>query len=579
VIVAFGPRAEAYARGLGDVALEAIVADGEHLPQAYFAAVERRVTGRPFYGMILFEDSAALTTSTYASVILDQFSGYDDRASALDQLAQGTLGLPGGSTVAETWWTSQAATTELMRDFFALCDAMLVRSQIEYARLSAFCVRPRPAEPILAVPAVPAVARRLPQQPAVVIWAPDRPSSLVTFEAFALQEFHGLVTCVTSDGHGSELLSARFVTAGDPAAAEALATASCIVCVDPSDPGAAVAFARLEYGIAAPLASGAHEFISGVVPYDAKTLDGIYAAVAIAIGSPAALRQVPPAPPPLPRRPAYPLPLDALPTVSIVVPTYNRRQDLTRALACLTAQTYPRVEILVVNDAGEDVSDIVAAAPGARYLVMPENGGVLKTEMMGIAAAGGDYIQLLGDDDFLAPDHCEALVTAMLVSGASMAHGNCLIRYQEAISPGEYATVGYNARMFNETVTPSIALIATPISGNSIMIHRRVFEAVGPYRADCMLADQELQMRALQRFAFVYVDRMTAEWRARGKENFSTGVDSTPELRRMYDELHPQPSRPDVERRRNQTLERIANRPKGVFAFPPSLKFPPMVSP
>jgi hypothetical protein len=85
-------------------------------------------------------------------------------------------------------------------------------------------------------------------------------------------------------------------------------------------------------------------------------------------------------------------------------------------------------------------------------------------------------------------------------------------------------------------------------------------------------------MRALQRFAFAYVDRMTAEFRARGKENFSTTADSTPEMRRIYDELHPLPHRPEIEARRRTTLERIANRPKGVFAFPPSLEFPPLPS-
>jgi GT2 family glycosyltransferase len=386
------------------------------------------------------------------------------------------------------------------------------------------------------------------------------------------------VICVTSDCSGSAHLAARFVTPADPLVDDALATASCIVCADPADPGAAVAFAAVGYGIAAPMTSGAHEFISGAIPYELRTLDGIYAAAVIAMGSPAAVRQVPPPPPKLPRRPACPVPVDALPTVSIVIPTYNRRRDLTRALACLTAQTYPRIEILVVNDAGEDVSDVVAAAPPARYLVMPQNGGVLKTEMMGIAAATGDYIQLLADDDFLAPDHVEALVTAMLISGASMAHGNCLIRHQQATSDGDYATVGFNARIFDQTATPSLALLATPVAGNAIMIHRRVFEEVGPYRDDCMLGDQEFQMRALQRFAFVYVDRMTTEFRARGKENFSTTADSTPELRRIYDELHPQRHRPEIERRRRETLERIAGRPKGVFAFPPSLEFPPLVS-
>jgi hypothetical protein len=577
VIVPFGPRAQAYARELAHLDIEAIVADAEHLPQAYIAAVERRAAGRPFYGLILFDESPARFTMLNALAVLDQVAGYDNQAAALDQLARGTMGMPDGSTVADVWRTFQAPVTEVLGEFCALCDALLVRSQTEYVRLSAYCARPRPAEPVLTVPALPPVARRLPGRPSVVIWAPERPSSQVAFVAFALQEFHGDVTCVTADGSGSAHLNARFVTAADPAAGEALATASCIVCVDLGDPGAAVAFAARGYGIVAPMSSGAHEFVSGAIPYDGKTLDGIYAAVTTAIGSPAAVRQLPPNPPPLPRRPAYPIPLPELPIVSVAVITYNRPADLARALACVVAQTYPRIEIVVVNDAGADVSSVVTAvAPPARYLVMPENGGTLKAMLMGFSACTGDYIQMLADDDFLAPDHIEALVTAMLISGTSMAHGNCLIRHQSAISADAYGTIGFNARIFNETATPTMALLATPISGQSILVHRRVFEAVGPYREDCILADQEFQMRALRSFAYVYVDRMTVEWRARGHENLSAKVNSPLEQRRMYEEMHPVPHRPEVERRRADVLARLHDRAKGEFAFRPTIAFPPI---
>jgi glycosyltransferase involved in cell wall biosynthesis len=257
--------------------------------------------------------------------------------------------------------------------------------------------------------------------------------------------------------------------------------------------------------------------------------------------------------------------------VSIVIPTYNRRADLARTLAAVSRQTYPNLEILVVNDAGADVSDVVAAVPGARYLTMPQNAGVVRAELFGIEHASGEYIQLLADDDVLQPDHVMLLVGAMLHSGAAMAHGNCLIRTQEPAGNDVYRTTGFCTVVFNSTVTPTIALIATAISGNALMVHRRVFDEVGPYRADCMLADQEFQMRALQRFAFVYSDNMTAEWRSRGKENFSANADSSPEQQRIYERLHPRPGRPFLEQRRRETVERIASRPKGGVVFPATI--------
>jgi GT2 family glycosyltransferase len=570
VIEAFGPRAEAYVRGLAHLELDAIVTDVEYLPQAYAAAMDRRVTGRPFYGMILYQDAPARFTMLNVASVFAQVTGFDDRRLALDQLAAGTMQMGDGLTVADGWRAFQDSATTYVAEFCAICDAMLVRSYSEYARLSAFCKRPRSVEPVVAVTVLPAIGRRDPERPGVVIWAPGFPSAEVIFHAFALEEFHGDVTCVTSDGVAPGP-AARFITESNPYLAGALATATCILCVDPDDPGPAAAFAALGYGVAAPMSSGAYELVSDVVSFDLRSRDSIYAAVTVAIGCPATVREPLPPPPQAPRRPTLRVPPEQLPLVSVIVPTYNRRKDLTRALACLARQTYPRVEIIVVNDAGEDVRDIVASVPSAVYLTMPENGGVLRTEEMGFARATGEYFQALADDDFLDPDHIESLVTAMLLSGASMAHGNLVIRHQERIADGEYATVGYNARIFNETATPSLALLATPIAGQGMLVHQRVFDAVGGYDFDCQLADQEFQLRALEAFTFAYVDRMTAEFRARGSENFSTNIDSVPEQRRIYEELHPRPGRPYIERCRADVLVDISRRIKGKFAFPATL--------
>ena len=68
--------------------------------------------------------------------------------------------------------------------------------------------------------------------------------------------------------------------------------------------------------------------------------------------------------------------------------------------------------------------------------------------------------------------------------------------------------------------------------------------------------------------------RLTCRWRVRGTENFSVTADSTPELQRIYDELHPRQQRPEIQRRRRETLEHMATRTRGVVAFPPTLFVP-----
>jgi GT2 family glycosyltransferase len=569
VRLTFGARSGVYAQRLTGIDT-AIIADPEALASAYLAAVRGRETGHPFYGMFLYEDRRSRIIMLNAGKVIASTADPDLQRALVEKFCNGDLKIDGGITAGTTWAGLETALEQPLSEFFALCDGMLVRSNTEFLRLVPLLRRPRRVEPVVVEPLIPTFERERALRPAVVVWAPERPSVQVSLHAVALSEFHGEVTYVTSDGAALEGYRGSFVRNG-PGLSEIFARACCVLCVDPDDPGAAVAFARRGLGVVAPLTSGAHEFVRDVVTFDIGTFASIFNAVQIAIAQPASVRALP-VPPPVPSRPALP-PLAELPLVTVVLCTYNRRDDVGRALSCLQQQTYPKLEVVVVNDAGENVDDVIARFPRARPHNLPVNGGVLRAIGEGLRQARGEYIQVLADDDWLQPDHVEGLVGAMLRTGAAFAHGNTLIRYQDVVRGGEPLTTGFNAVTFNESTTPSGAMITTAIAGNSLMFRRDVLEAIGSWREDCILADQEFQLRVAQHYVMVYVDRMTAEWRARGKDNLSTNTDSSIELKRMYEELHPLPeSRRHLQLQRDATLANVAGREQGVFVFPPTIK-------
>jgi hypothetical protein len=566
VISAFGERAEAFAEGLGD--LEAVIADTTMLGRAYLEAVRRRELGGAFYGMVLYEEPRAQTTLGYAWQVLAQVTGFDARRAALDLLGAGELIL--GTQPARALWTTPVASKQIVNEFLSLANGMLVRSYAEATRLNALAARPRSIEPVLSVPRVPAVRPRLGVRPGVVIWAPDRAASFVTWYAFALAEFFGDVTCVTAGGEVPTELPARFISPLDPELGEILAAAQCVLCAEPDDPGAAVAFARAGFGVAAPLASGAQEYVRDIVSFGLTQQREVEIAVKIAIGRPASIRAVP-QPLPAPTVPALPLAAADLPLVSIVVCTYNRPADLALCLRDLAKQTYPCIEIVVVNDAGENVDHIVAPYANARIVNLPVNGGVERLVIEAFKIIKGSYVQLLADDDTLFPDHVERLMAAMLRSGACIVHGNTLMRYERREDDGSLSLSGYNAIVFNDSTTPTEALIATPIAGQSLIIRRDIIDGAGGYSRQTALADQEFQLRLAGRYVFAYVDALTNEWRIRGGENFSSRTDGGAELRKVYEELHPLPGRPLIEQRRRATLEAMAARPKG-YIFEPTVR-------
>jgi len=99
---------------------------------------------------------------------------------------------------------------------------------------------------------------------------------------------------------------------------------------------------------------------------------------------------------------------------SILIPTFERADLLGQAIESALAQTHGNHEILVIDDGSADATGAVAAryVPAVGYL-RQENRGKAAALNFGLAAATGDAVLVLDDDDLLPPsalaDHAKAL--------------------------------------------------------------------------------------------------------------------------------------------------------------------------
>jgi len=103
------------------------------------------------------------------------------------------------------------------------------------------------------------------------------------------------------------------------------------------------------------------------------------------------------------------------PLVTVLIPTYNRRRFLPVALASVVRQDYDNLEIFVIRDGGEQVSDIVSSFNDSRivFIDRAENRGVAFTLNEALVRAQGKYICYLGDDDLYYPHHVSTLLDAL----------------------------------------------------------------------------------------------------------------------------------------------------------------------
>lgn len=87
--------------------------------------------------------------------------------------------------------------------------------------------------------------------------------------------------------------------------------------------------------------------------------------------------------------------------VSIIVPTFNRLHLLPRTLESLVNQSHKNIEVIVINDAGEDINSVIEKFNDKRIKLINNetNLGLAGTRNVGLRNSTGDWICLCDDDD------------------------------------------------------------------------------------------------------------------------------------------------------------------------------------
>ena len=102
------------------------------------------------------------------------------------------------------------------------------------------------------------------------------------------------------------------------------------------------------------------------------------------------------------------------PLVTVIIPTFNRRQWISICLDSIKSQTYPHIETLVIDDGSTDGTvEWLKSQPNysfAQIHVQPKNAGASVARNAGIRLAQGELIVFIDSDDALLPNHIETAV-------------------------------------------------------------------------------------------------------------------------------------------------------------------------
>lgn len=211
-----------------------------------------------------------------------------------------------------------------------------------------------------------------------------------------------------------------------------------------------------------------------------------------------------------------------LPLVSVAVPTYNHAPFLTACLESVRNQTYPRLELVIVDDGSTDATLAVAerfAADHAEHfeqltLLHQSNRGVSAASNRAIAACRGEWVHLLGSDDLLYPDKIQIQQQAI----ADWNEPRLALVYSDVDFIDTNGRVLSSATRKRPPPGPDhqayLRLIQyNDVANATVALRREAFLAIGGFDENLPLEDLDCWLRLSVRHAMARVPGLLAGYR------------------------------------------------------------------
>ena len=195
--------------------------------------------------------------------------------------------------------------------------------------------------------------------------------------------------------------------------------------------------------------------------------------------------------------------MDNIGNISVVIPTYNRRQTIGRSIDSVLNQTLFPSEIIVVDDGSTDgTSDYIQSNfPSIKLLSQP-NKGVSAARNMGIKSIDANWIALLDSDDEWFSQKLEKQVLALSQNPdvkfchteekwfRNGVHVNQMKKHQK-----------YGGHIFSK------CLDICRISPSSVLFHQSLLDDVGYFDKDLKVCeDYDLWLRITAKYPVLYID-------------------------------------------------------------------------
>jgi len=210
------------------------------------------------------------------------------------------------------------------------------------------------------------------------------------------------------------------------------------------------------------------------------------------------------------------------PTVSVIMPTYQRPHIIGEAIQSVLVQTFPDFELIVVDDGGCGETQRCVSRfndPRIQYLRIP-HGGLSCALNAGLKAARGTYIGYLDDDDIYYPQHLALLVQALETGTHQVVYSDAMRAVQQPAHISEaqqplYQTI-HRSLSWQVDFSRELYLVTNFTPVLSVMHRKDLLDCVGGFDEQLpVLMDWDFWIRMSQHTPFRRIPEVTCEFRVR----------------------------------------------------------------
>lgn len=199
--------------------------------------------------------------------------------------------------------------------------------------------------------------------------------------------------------------------------------------------------------------------------------------------------------------------------VSAIITTHNRRELLRRAIDSVFSQTYPIIELIVVDDHSDDGTNEICKDPRINYIFIPkeESRGGNYARNLGVKASKGKYCAFLDDDDYWLPTKIEKQMLLINQMDCELVHcGRKLeIVHHDRVEYDDFLPIINHSGDMSKRILQTICTTTS-----CIMVKREALLNIGLFDENLMFwQEYELTIRLAQRSPFYYVNEPLVVYR------------------------------------------------------------------